>query len=58
METKIAKSDWIFLFLCLLLGILAEEAFFRSEIGISYLLQIFTRYLCGDTDAFHFHING
>jgi hypothetical protein len=40
METKITKSDWIFLFLCLLLGILGEEAFFRSEIGISYFVFI------------------
>jgi hypothetical protein len=40
METKITKLDWIFLFLCLLLGILGEEAFFRSEIGISYFLFI------------------
>lgn len=40
METKIAKLDWIFLVLCLLLGILAEEAFFRSEIGISYFIFI------------------
>lgn len=40
METKITKSDWIFLVLCLLLGILGEEAFFRSEIGISYFVFI------------------
>lgn len=39
-ETKIGKSAWIFLLLCLLLGILAEEAFFRSEIGISYFVFI------------------
>ncbi|MEH7178443.1 DUF4153 domain-containing protein [Neobacillus vireti] len=38
MEVKIGKSDWIFLLLCLVLGIIAEEAFFRAEIGISYLL--------------------
>ncbi|MGF6950746.1 hypothetical protein QF028_003251 [Neobacillus sp. B4I6] len=40
MEMKITKSDWIFLVLCLLLGILGEEAFFRSEIGISYFVFI------------------
>ncbi|WP_256358096.1 DUF4153 domain-containing protein [Bacillus sp. sid0103] len=39
-ETKIGKGAWIFLFLCLLLGILGEEAFFRSEIGISYFVFI------------------
>ena len=38
MEMKIGKSDWIFLLLCLVLGIIAEEAFFRAEIGISYLV--------------------
>ncbi|SDM42596.1 DUF4153 domain-containing protein [Bacillus sp. OK048] len=40
MEMKIGKSDWIFLMLCMLLGIVAEEAFFRAEIGISYLLFV------------------
>lgn len=40
MEMKITKSDWIFLVLCLLLGILGEEAFFRSEVGISYFVFI------------------
>ncbi|MDQ0199756.1 DUF4153 domain-containing protein [Neobacillus ginsengisoli] len=41
METKIGKSDWLFLLLCLLLGILAEEAFFfGGEIGISYFIFI------------------
>jgi hypothetical protein len=40
MELKVGKSDWIFLLLCMVLGIVAEEAFFRAEIGISYLLFI------------------
>jgi Domain of unknown function (DUF4173) len=41
METKIGKSDWIFLLLCLLLGIGAEKAFFfGGYIGISYFLFI------------------
>jgi hypothetical protein len=40
METKIGKSDWIFLIFCLLLGILAEESFFHGEIGISYFVFI------------------
>lgn len=45
MDVKIGKMDWIFLVLCLLLGILGEEAFFRSEIGISYILFIVAFYL-------------
>lgn len=45
METKIGKLDWLFLFLCLLLGILAEESFFRSKIGISYLVFIMAFYM-------------
>ncbi|MFJ7727608.1 DUF4153 domain-containing protein [Neobacillus sp. NPDC097160] len=44
METKIGKMDWIFLFLCLLLGILAEESFFRGQIGISYIVFIIAFY--------------
>ncbi|WP_318502380.1 DUF4173 domain-containing protein [Bacillus sp. T3] len=44
MELKLTKSDWIFFILCLGLGITAEEAFFRDEIGISYLLFIFIFY--------------
>src|SRR4051812_49016326 len=40
METKIGKSDWLFLLLCLLLGILAEEAFFCGKVGISYFVFI------------------
>jgi hypothetical protein len=45
MEVKMGKSDWIFLLLCLLLGIVAEEAFFRAEIGISYLVFIMSFYI-------------
>lgn len=44
MESKIGKSDWIFLLLCMVLGIVAEEAFFRAEIGISYLVFILAFY--------------
>jgi hypothetical protein len=40
MGMKIEKSDWVFLCLCLLLGIIAEEAFFRGQIGISYFIFI------------------
>lgn len=40
MELKIEKTDWFFLFLCLLVGIVAEEAFFRNQIGISYFVFI------------------
>ena len=45
MELKIEKIDWIFLLLCLLAGILAEEAFFRSQIGISYFIFIAVFYV-------------
>ncbi len=45
MEIKIGKPDWVFLFLCLLLGILAEESFFRAQIGISYFVFIAAFYL-------------
>ena len=44
MELKIGRSDWIFLLLCMVLGIVAEEAFFRAEIGISYLVFIVSFY--------------
>ena len=44
MEMKVGKSDWIFLLLCLLLGIVAEESFFRGEVGISYLVFILAFY--------------
>ena len=40
MEFKIEKKDWLFLFLCLVVGIVAEEAFFRYQIGISYFVFI------------------
>ncbi|MEH7012347.1 DUF4173 domain-containing protein [Neobacillus niacini] len=44
MELKIGRSDWLFLLLCMVLGIVAEEAFFRAEIGISYLAFIMAFY--------------
>ena len=40
MELKMEKIDWIFLLFCLLIGILAEESFFRDQIGISYFVFI------------------
>ncbi|PLS07294.1 DUF4153 domain-containing protein [Neobacillus cucumis] len=40
MKMKVNKNDWLFLVVCLLLGILAEESFFRGIIGISYLVFI------------------
>ncbi|MCM3764241.1 DUF4153 domain-containing protein [Neobacillus niacini] len=40
MEKTFATKDWVFLFLCLLLGILAEEMLLRGKIGISYLVFI------------------
>lgn len=45
MEMKMSKSDWIFLLLCLLLGIVAEESFLRAEIGVSYLVFTIVFYL-------------
>ncbi|KAB2334835.1 DUF4173 domain-containing protein [Cytobacillus depressus] len=45
MELKIKRVDWFFLFLCLLAGIVAEEAFFRYPIGISYFASIVVFYL-------------
>ena len=40
MELKIEKIDWFFLFLCLLVGSVAEESFFRYQIGVSYFIFI------------------
>ncbi|WML44047.1 DUF4173 domain-containing protein [Neobacillus sp. PS3-40] len=44
MENEINKSDWLFWLSCLVLGIIAEEAFFRGEIGISNILFLFAFY--------------
>ncbi len=44
METKISKMDWLFLFLCLGLGVLAEESFFRAQIGVSYIVFVMAFY--------------
>lgn len=40
MELKLEQKDWIFLILCLLVGVVAEEAFFMHQIGISYFVFI------------------
>lgn len=40
MELKMEKIDWIFLIFCLLTGIVAEESFFRNQIGVSYFVFI------------------
>ncbi|MCJ8008199.1 DUF4153 domain-containing protein [Lederbergia wuyishanensis] len=40
MELKIEKIDWLFFIMCFLVGIVAEEAFFRGQIGISYIVFI------------------
>ncbi len=40
MKQKIEKKDWVFLLFCLLIGIFAEEAFFRGRIGISFFVFI------------------
>ncbi|WP_251554125.1 DUF4153 domain-containing protein [Neobacillus muris] len=44
MDQKWRKTDGIFFSLCLLLGILAEESFFRGEVGISYIVFIMAFY--------------
>ncbi|MEH7415292.1 DUF4173 domain-containing protein [Neobacillus drentensis] len=44
MEINVNKKDWIFFGLCLLLGILAEESFFRGIIGVSFLVFIIAFY--------------
>lgn len=44
MEMKMGKTDWIFLLLCLMMGISAEEAFFREQIGISFFVFIVVLY--------------
>lgn len=40
MDLKMEKIDWPFLFMCLLIGIIAEEAFFTDQIGVSYFVFI------------------
>ncbi|MFC4323603.1 DUF4153 domain-containing protein [Litchfieldia salsa] len=40
MEMKIEKRDMKFLLVCLIVGIVAEEAFYRDLIGISYFVFI------------------
>ncbi|MBS4176522.1 DUF4153 domain-containing protein [Lederbergia citrea] len=40
MELKIRKIDGIFFLICLFVGFVAEEAFFRDQIGISYFIFI------------------
>lgn len=45
MEVKVEKMDWLFLILCLIVGIVAEEAFFRDQIGISYFVFIVVFYM-------------
>lgn len=35
-DFKMKKGDWIFLLVCLALGILAERSFLHGEIGLSY----------------------
>jgi hypothetical protein len=38
MDHGIGKTEFLFWFICLGLGIIAEETFFRGEIGISYIV--------------------
>lgn len=44
MEVKLYKNDWIFFALCFLLGIVAEEAFFKGKVGVSYFVFIILFY--------------
>lgn len=44
MGEKLLKNDWIFLVLCVILGIVGEEAFFKDQIGISYFVFIISFY--------------
>ncbi|WP_237389527.1 DUF4153 domain-containing protein [Bacillus sp. USDA818B3_A] len=44
MEIGVSKKDGLFLIVCLLLGVLAEESFFKGIIGISYLLFVMAFY--------------
>lgn len=45
MEISIRQRDWVFLLVCLGLGILAEVSFFHGEIGLSYIVFIAGFYL-------------
>lgn len=45
MEMKVEKVDWLFLVLCLIVGIVAEEAFFMDQIGLSYFIFIVVFYM-------------
>ncbi|MBP2080018.1 DUF4153 domain-containing protein [Oceanobacillus polygoni] len=40
MDVQVTKRDWLFLLVCIGLGILAEIIFFHGEIGLSYLVFI------------------
>ncbi|RHW42042.1 DUF4173 domain-containing protein [Neobacillus notoginsengisoli] len=40
MEVRMRIEDWLFLLLCIGLGILAEETFTRGEVGISHFIFI------------------
>ena len=59
MELKIEKMTGSF-FSCAYLGIVAEEAFFRYQIGISYFIfiAVFYTYFSVGFDRFRSRING
>jgi hypothetical protein len=44
MGEKLLKNDCIFLLLCVILGIVGEEAFFKDQMGISYFVFIISFY--------------
>ncbi|MEC5425531.1 DUF4173 domain-containing protein [Virgibacillus sp. C22-A2] len=45
MDFQIRKNDWLFMLVCLGLGILAELSFFHGKIGLSYLVFVASFYV-------------
>lgn len=45
MDERMTKDDWIFLCMCLLLGVFAEWSFFHGPIGMSYIVFITAFYV-------------
>ncbi|MHA6253351.1 DUF4153 domain-containing protein [Oceanobacillus sp. CAU 1775] len=45
MKNKTRQKDWIFLIVCLGLGLLAEISFFHGSIGVSYVVFVAAFYL-------------
>lgn len=45
MDERMTKDDWIFLCMCLFLGVLTEWSFFHEPIGMSYIVFITAFYV-------------